>query len=395
MIIIDLLIYRCLNFFLFLGNIKKNPSKFNNFNDYNLYKYQKVFSFLKANFWFEKNILYRSYYSMKKLFINDYNFMPETYNYPDDKYLIENKFKDYHLNLNDLWLIKPTNLCGGRGISFLFSLQIIQYKKYVITKYIINIDLIKGKKYDIRFFVLISGLNPLRIYLYQEGIVRIASEKFLITKSSIKNNFIHLTNFNINKLNKNYMSPNNSSDKNEIEWNFSRYISYLEGKNIDWENIKEKVKDIIIKIIICVHKKINEENQRQNVYDQSFFDLLGFDIIITDHYIPKLIEINYIPDIRIYSNLQKPIKYNLFIDTLNLIGIIPFSRNTGETLYKNFIYESDIDEKINNALCELERPKGNYELIFPTKINISKYNKYFINNSKENLIFWDKILSSQ
>ena len=127
--------------------------------------------------------------------------------------------------------------------------------------------------------------------------------------------------------------------------------------------------------------------------DQSFFDLLGFDILITDNYIPKLIEINYIPDMTIYSNLEKPLKYNLFIDTLNIIGIVPFSRNTWKTLNKNIIYESDIDEKINNALCELERPRGDYELIFPTKINISKYSKYFFDNSKENLVFWDKILS--
>ena len=330
---------------------------------------------------------------MKKIFINDFDFMPETYNYPSNKYIIENKFKDYHLNLNDLWLIKPTHQYGGRGISFLFSLKAIQYKEFVITKYIKNIDLIKGKKYDIRFYVLITGLNPLRIYLYNEGLVRIASEKFLVTASSIKNNFIHLTNTNINKANKNYINPNNSRNQNANKWNISMYKSYLKDNNIDWENIKGKIKDIIIKIIISVHINLKEENQRQNVNDQSFFDLLGFDILITDNYIPKLIEINYIPDMTIYSNLEKPLKYNLFIDTLNIIGIVPFSRNTWKTLNKNIIYESDIDEKINNALCELERPRGDYELIFPTKINISKYSKYFFDNSKENLVFWDKILS--
>jgi len=43
-------------------------------------------------------------------------------------------------------------------------------------------------------------------------------------------------------------------------------------------------------------------------------------------------------------------------------------------------------------LCELTRPRGDYELIFPLKNNIDTYKKYFANiNTKENEIFWKKI----
>ena len=138
---------------------------------------------------------------------------------------------------------------------------------------------------------------------------------------------------------------------------------------------------------------ILEENVRPYLKDQSFYDLLGYDILITDDFIPKLIEINYVPDLRIFNNLEKPIKYNLFIDTLNLIGIIPFSKNIDEPLYTKLKFNSELEENINNAFCELERPKGEYELIFPLKENINRYKKYFLKNSKENIIFWDKILS--
>ena len=77
---------------------------------------------------------------------------------------------------------------------------------------------------------------------------------------------------------------------------------------------------------------------------------------------------------------------------LNIIGIIPFSKNTGKHFENVPKYNNELDDYINNAFCELKRPRGNYEIIFPKKENIYKYNKYFINNTRENMIFWEKIL---
>ena len=377
---------------LFLCYKKKNYSKEKKYNDYNLYKYQKVYRYLDADNYFKKDTLYRSYYSMKKLFFEDFDYMPETYCYPDEKIIIENRFKDYKFNLSDLWLIKPANLDSGRGITFLSSIKNINMTEFIISKYIRNINLINDKKYDLRLYVLITGLKPLRIYFYKEGLVRIAAEKFFLNESSINNKFIHLTNTAINKFSKNFIKPNNSQNRNSNTWNIFMYKNFLKEKNIEWDIVKEKIKDIIIKSIISVHQNLIEENERKKVDDQSFYDILGFDIIITDDFIPKLIEINFSPDLKIYNSLQKPIKSNLIIDTLNLIGITPFSRRTYKTLNPKINFHSDIDENINNALCELERPKGDFEMIFPKKENINKYKKYFFNNSKENIEFWNKII---
>ena len=94
------------------------------------------------------------------------------------------------------------------------------------------------------------------------------------------------------------------------------------------------------------------------------------------------------------NGLDMEIKTNLFIDTLNLIGIIPYSRKTKKPFDKTFKFKGELEENVNNALCELERPKGNYELIFPIIDNINKYKKYFINNYDENIKFWNKLLST-
>lgn len=378
---------------LFLGAIIKNPSFINKSNLYNMNKYQKAFRYLNSDYLFQKNMLYKAYSSMKKLFPEDFDYMPETFYYPEQKNLIDNKFKNYNLNVNDLWLIKPTNLGEGHLINMFESLDNIKLEQFVITKYIKDINLISGKKYDLRLYALISGLKPLRIYFYKEGQVRIASEIFSLNETNIKNRFSHLTNIAVNKYNKNFIFPNKSNDYAANTWNLLMYKKFLNNIGIQWENISEKIKDIIIKSIISVYNNLTEEIEKQNLSDQNFYEILGFDILITDKFIPRLIEINYNPDMRVFNNNTKSGQINLFIDTLNLIGIVPFNRKTDKSLFQEFQFELIIDENLNNAFCELERPKGNYELIFPTKKNIDIYEKYFINNNKENQKFWEKIAS--
>jgi hypothetical protein len=210
--------------------MKKNKSliELNNFKKFHLlFKYEV----------YTKDSLYTNYMEMKKLFNEDYNYMADTYNYPIDKDIIEKKFGNYSLDTKDLWLIKPKNQCGGKGIKFLETLKKIDMTEFLISKYISNLDLINKKKYDLRLFILISGLRPLRIYFYKEGIVRIATKIYSINYKDIHNKFMHLTNYNVNSQSKNFVVPNETNIEDANIWNLQIYSNHLKRKNVDYNNI--------------------------------------------------------------------------------------------------------------------------------------------------------------
>ena len=380
---------------LFLCPINENLFNKTEFPHFQINKYQKVFCFIKSRFLFQKNTLYKYYFSKKNLFPEDFNFMPETYIYPEDDNIIRKKFSNYSLNISDLWLVKPSDLYCGKKIEILKSLKNISLESYVITKYITKVNLIRGRKYDLRLFVLVTDLKPLRIYFYEEGFVRIATEIFSLNTTSINNKFVHLTNSGVNDKNEKFVKPNYYNDSKANTWSISMYSDFLKSFNVEWQSIRQKIKDIIIKSIICLYQELYKENELKKVNSQSFYDLLGYDILIDDKFSPNLLEINKNPTMGIGNVIENKIKKKLFTDTLNLVGITPYSRKTKKFYHiKDIDDYDDIDNNINNALCELEKPRGNYELIFPLKDNIHIYKKYFNIISEDNHKFWDKVLKS-
>jgi tubulin polyglutamylase TTLL6/13 len=78
---------------------------------------------------------------------------------------------------------------------------------YIAQKYITKPYLIDGLKFDLRLYVLICGVDPLRIYIYKDGLARFATHEYKKPNAkNLKNSFIHLTNYAINKNSSKYTS---------------------------------------------------------------------------------------------------------------------------------------------------------------------------------------------
>jgi len=64
----------------------------------------------------------------------------------------------------------------GTGIRVISKWSQIPKKvPIVVQRYIDNPYLINDTKFDLRLYILITSINPLRLYLYDNGLVRFAS----------------------------------------------------------------------------------------------------------------------------------------------------------------------------------------------------------------------------
>ncbi len=105
--------------------------------------------------------------------------------------------------------MKPANLSRGRGIHLIDNLNEVNVDELsVISRYVTNPLLINGHKFDLRIYVLITSYEPLRVYVFKEGLARFASETYT-SKINKDNKFMHLTNYSINKKNDNFVQNEN------------------------------------------------------------------------------------------------------------------------------------------------------------------------------------------
>jgi tubulin polyglutamylase TTLL6/13 len=57
-------------------------------------------------------------------------------------------------------------------------------------------------KFDIRLYVLVTSCEPLKVFIYKEGMVRLATDEWkpdLQNQDNLNNLYMHLTNYAINK----------------------------------------------------------------------------------------------------------------------------------------------------------------------------------------------------
>ena len=189
----------------------------------------------------------------------------------------------------NIWIVKPSGLSRGRGITCIDQLNDILtnikfHNQIIIQKYIENPLIIKGRKFDIRQWVLVSNLNPLTIYLFDTPYIRFGAEEYHI--EDFKNIFSQLTGNSIAKHSEKFENSEIEGDMWEIE-QFKEYLKIKFGKDC-WPEIQEKIKKIVIYALECAKHKIIE---RKNSHE-----VLGFDIMIDELLNVYLIEINLSPD---------------------------------------------------------------------------------------------------
>ncbi|KAM4040743.1 putative tubulin polyglutamylase TTLL2 [Anomaloglossus baeobatrachus] len=260
----------------------------------------------------KKDCLARHLKRMSGIYGSSYfEFSPVVFILPNDytKFLAEYT-KERHEKKSNYWICKPTDMSRGRGIFIFQDIKDLAYDCTVIVqKYITNPLLISGYKFDLRIYVCVTCFCPLTIYIYQEGLVRFATEKFNL--SSLDNIFAHLTNTSINKYSTSY-----SSDKGRVgsgcKWTFGQFRSYLRNLEIDDVLLWQRIYNIVTMTILSIAPSIPQY--------PNCFELFGFDILIDDTLKPWLLEVNYSPALSVDCPNDVTVKKSLINDIIDLLN---------------------------------------------------------------------------
>lgn len=176
----------------------------------------------------------------------------------------------------------------------------------MISKYIHNPLLINSHKFDLRIYVLLTSFEPLKIYVFKEGLAWFASEPY---QNTTKNKYSHLTNYSLNKKNPNFIYNDNcEEDDHGYKWSLTALCQHLEEIGIDMQLLWSKIYDLIIKSVISAEDKIVSAMKKYCSHWTNCFEILGYDVLIDSDLKPWLLEANLSPSLSPDSPLDLKLK---------------------------------------------------------------------------------------
>ncbi|XP_076407229.1 tubulin polyglutamylase TTLL5 isoform X30 [Peromyscus maniculatus bairdii] len=239
------------------------------------------------------------------------------------------------------WIVKPVASSRGRGVYLINNPnQISLEENILVSRYINNPLLIDDFKFDVRLYVLVTSYDPLVIYLYEEGLARFATVRYDQGSKNIRNQFMHLTNYSVNKKSGDYVS----CDDPEVEdygnkWSMSAMLRYLKQEGKDTTALMAHVEDLIIKTIISAELAIATACKTFVPHRSSCFELYGFDVLIDNTLKPWLLEVNLSPSLACDAPLDLKIKASMISDMFTVVGFVcqdPAQRASNRSIYPTF-----------------------------------------------------------
>ena len=217
-------------------------------------------------------------------------------------------------------IVKPEASSQGKGIFITKRLDDINLNEHhVVQKYMRFPYLIDGFKFDLRIYVLVLSWDPLKIFIYKEGMARFATEKYEVSNgNNYQNAFMHLTNYAINKFNENFKIWDDFRSDSGHKRMQSVVFNRMKNEGVDIEKLESQIEDIIVKTIISIQPELvhNYRTCQPSDFESSMcFEILGFDIFIDNKSRPWLLEVNLAPSFNEDSAVDRELKFNVLFDS--------------------------------------------------------------------------------
>lgn len=358
-------------------------------------RYQKINHFPGMIEICRKDLLARNMNRLLKLYPKDYQVFPKTWVLPAD-------YSDFQAfcrqKKNKSFICKPESGSQGKGIFVTKNPKDIKPGEHMICQqYVSKPFLIDGFKFDLRIYILISSCDPLRIFVYKDGLARFATVQYSEpSNSNVEDMCMHLTNYAINKHSKDFDRDEESGSKRRI----TTVDTWFEENGYDSAKIWADIEDVMIKTLISAHP-ILKHNYRtcfpNHNKGSACFEILGFDILLDRKLKPWVLEVNHSPSFHTDSKLDKEVKEGLIYDTLNLVNFNSCDKKkcleedrkkVQERLLHKQKQPKDVkrEENCENLTQQMDLLKkyedthlGDFRRVYPNG-NEEKYEKYFENS---------------
>ncbi|KAH9652708.1 tubulin--tyrosine ligase-like protein 12 [Citrus sinensis] len=186
---------------------------------------------------------------------------------------------DYYVRkrdgLNNLWILKPWNMARTIDTSVTDDLsaiiRLMETGPKICQKYIEFPALFQGRKFDLRYIVLVRSMDPLEIFLSDVFWVRLANNPYSLDKHSFFEYETHFTVMNYGRRFNHMNTPD--------------FVRGFEAEHqVKWLEIHQRVKNTIrsvFKAAAVAHPEMHSSKSRA---------MYGVDIMLDSSFQPKLLE---------------------------------------------------------------------------------------------------------
>jgi tubulin polyglutamylase TTLL4 len=212
-------------------------------------------------------------------------------------FVLPREFEDFKASWettkDKVWVLKPSMGSNSKGVHAITHWNQAQGvgQTTVVQKYISNPYLIEGSKSEFRFYVVVTGLNPLRIFLSNDGLVKLGYSKFTMDPNTLNDTCVHFR-FSTKNEDKKIRCQNQGKSFSHVHEAFDNI--QRDRKDFDLERLKDKVEDAVVKSILSIrfseHQRSRKGRPTFNSYNT--FHFVSFDFFIDDKLEVWLNEVN-------------------------------------------------------------------------------------------------------
>ncbi|XP_029684453.1 tubulin polyglutamylase TTLL7 isoform X1 [Takifugu rubripes] len=292
-----------------------------------LRNYQRINHFPGMGEICRKDCLARNTSKMIKCQPQEYSFIPKTWIFPAEYTQFQNYVTELRRKRKQkTFIVKPANGAMGHGISLIRNCEKLPAQEHLIVQeYLDKPFLMEGYKFDLRVYILVTSCDPLRIFLYKDGLVRMGTEKYHApTEANLSQLYMHLTNYSVNKHNENFERDEtvDKGSKRSISW----FTEFLRSNDYDVAKFWGDISELVVKTLIVAEPHVLHAYRmcrpgQPPGSDSVCFEVLGFDIILDRKLKPWLLEINRAPSFGTDQKIDYNVKKGVLLNALKLLNI--------------------------------------------------------------------------